>query len=133
MTRLLFVPDPHTLLWLDFDLPPKQLIEQVLRGEWLPPAPFDQMKNPLNAYWQEGLVIISSLTLHTAPVPTANPRLSRRQIEILRCLQDGLTTRQMALRMGLAQRTVFHHIACLKKVYRVSSRAELLRRARSKS
>lgn len=132
MTRLLFVPDPHTLLWLDFDLPPKLLIEQVLRGEWQPPAPYDQLDRQLNAYWQEGLVIVSALAFHTAQIPSPNPLLSRRQVEILRCLQEGLSTSQIALRTGVAPRMVFYHIACLKKIYHATSRAELLRRARSK-
>jgi DNA-binding CsgD family transcriptional regulator len=129
MTRLLFIPNPNTLLWLDQAETPGELVSAVIRGEWKPPAPYAALAGKLAAYWQEGLVIATALPLNSDQVET-RPRLSRRSREILKGLLDGLTTRQMALRMGVHPRTIYNHIAQLKRQLGVASRAELAVKAR---
>lgn len=129
MTRLLFVPDPHSLLWLDDPETPSAIAAAVLRGDWLPPAPFEHLAGSLKVYWQEGLVIISALALDSAAQPPQRVELNLRQRQILKLISDGLTGKQIALRLGLHQRTVFHHIGRLKSILNVSSRAELVRLA----
>lgn len=130
MTRLLFVPNAHTLIWLDLAADPADLVDDILRGDWTPPAPYDGLAGHLKAYWQEGLVIVSTLELYSQAADPARPLLARRQREVLKGLLDGLTTRQMALRLGIQERTVFHHIASLKKLLGANTRAELAHKAR---
>jgi len=129
MTRLLFIPNPHTLLWLDQTETPSELVRAVQQGEWKPPAPFTHLGGKLAVYWQEGLVIAAAVPLNAAP-SAARPRLSRRSREILKGLLEGQTTRQMALRLGVQPRTVYNHIAHLKRSLGVESRIELALKAR---
>jgi DNA-binding CsgD family transcriptional regulator len=129
MTRLLFIPDPHTLLWLDPAEPPEDLFGAVLHGDWVPPAPYAHLAGKLKAYWQENLVIATAVPLYTqAAAP--RPRLSRRSREILKGLIDGLTTRQIALRLGVQPRTIYYHIALLKQQLGAETRSELAAKAR---
>lgn len=129
MTRLLFIPNPHTLLWLDQVETPGELVESISRGVWKPPAPYTHLTGKLAAYWQEGLVIATAVPLNSNPADS-RPRISRRSREILKGLVDGLTTRQMALRLGVHPRTVYNHIAQLKRILAAGTRAELAGKAR---
>jgi DNA-binding CsgD family transcriptional regulator len=130
MTRLLFVPDPNTLIWLDLTSDPAALVADIQLGVWLPPAPYTNLAGQLKVYWQEGLVIVSTLILFGQDETRPRPILSRRQREILKGLMDGLTSRQMALRLGLRERMVFHHIAALKRLLGAGTRAELVVKGR---
>ena len=129
MTRLLFIPNPHTLLWLDQAETPGELVNAVIRGEWKPPAPYTHLTGKLAAYWQEDLVIATAVPLKSNPVEPL-PRLNRRSREILTALLDGLTTRQIALRLGVQPRTIYNHIAQLKLQLGAGTRAELAGKAR---
>jgi DNA-binding CsgD family transcriptional regulator len=129
MTRLLFIPNPHTLLWLDQAETPEELVNAVKQGEWKPPAPYAYLTGKLAAYWQEGLVIVTGMPLNTDPAES-RPRFSRRNREILTGLLDGLTTRQIALRLGVHPRTIYNHIAQLKHRLGAGTRAELAAKAR---
>jgi DNA-binding CsgD family transcriptional regulator len=129
MTRLLFIPNPHTLLWLDQAETPGELVNAVKQGKWKPPAPYANLTGKLAAYWQEGLVIATAVPLNTGSAES-RPQISRRSREILKGLLDGLTTRQMALRLGVHPRTIYNHIAQLKHRLGAGTRAELAAKAR---
>lgn len=101
MTRLLFIPNPHTLLWLDLPGSPHDLVDDILRGDWQPPPPYSGLAGRLNAYWQDELVIVSSVELATNNPRSVQPVLARRQREVLKGLVDGLTTSQIALRQKI--------------------------------
>lgn len=130
MIHLLFVPNAHTLIWLDLNADPAELVDDILRGDWQPPAPYTALAGHLKAYWQEGLVIVSALKLYSQADNPARPVLARRQREVLKGLVEGLTSRQIALRLGIQERTVFHHVASLKKLLNAGTRAELVYKAR---
>ena len=132
MTRLLIVPNPNTLIWLDLTDDPTSLVEDILRGDWHPPAPYDRMAGltgSLKAYWQDGLVIVCGREL-TSTDGVKQPTFSRRQREVLKGLVEGLSSRQIALRLGIEARTVYHHVAQLKGILSAASRAELVHKAR---
>jgi DNA-binding CsgD family transcriptional regulator len=129
MTRLLFIPNPNILLWLEEAEPPDQLVESVLRGTWQPPAPYTSLAGKLDAYWQEGLVIATAVPLNPRPAES-RPRINRRSREILKGLLDGLTTNQIALQLGVQPRTVLYYIAKLKKRFGAVTRAELIGKAK---
>jgi DNA-binding NarL/FixJ family response regulator len=52
----------------------------------------------------------------------SRPRLTPRQLEVLRLLADGLTTEQIAAKLGIAQETARNHIRLLLNELRVHSR-----------
>jgi DNA-binding NarL/FixJ family response regulator len=112
MTRLLFLPDDGSPLSIyESSLSPNEL----LLAAGLP--------GPLTLLCQGNWLFASPQT----PLP---PHLSPRQFQVLAGLAEGLTTRQMALRLGLSQRMISLHIAALKTRLQVQSRPELIRRAK---
>jgi len=112
MTRLLFLPDDGSPVTLyESNLSPVEL----LHAAGLP--------GPL-ALLQQGN------WLFAAPQGALPPSLTARQGQVLSGLAEGLTTRQMAARLGLSQRMVGLHVAALKTRLGAQSRAELIRRAK---
>ncbi len=57
--------------------------------------------------------------------------LSPRQREVLICLMEGDSEKQVAVRLGLSQHTVHDYVKMLHKSFEVSSRGELLARCRA--
>ncbi len=133
MTRLLFVPNPNTLLWLELDQPEELILAEIQAGAWRLPAPFDKVfSGELNAALQDGVITITLRQPPPPSAPAARPTradLSRRQLEVLRGLADGLTTRQLCLRLRISPRTVYTYIAGLKTLFGAQTRAELLAKA----
>lgn len=126
MTRLLFLPTPNILIWLEVSQSPDALLSAIERGEWLPPAPFQGIPvASLQAVCQGDLVTVTTWTDPTAPPP----RLSQRQRQVLAHLVAGQTTRQIAFRLGLSTRMVMYHITELKQRFNAQTRAELVRKA----
>lgn len=112
MTRLLFLPDDGSPITLyESPLSPIELLQAA------------QLPGPLTLLRQGNWLFAA------APAVQA-PRLSPRQVQVLALIADGLTTRQMALRLGLSQRMVSLHVAALKTSLKVLSRPEIIRRAK---
>ncbi len=55
--------------------------------------------------------------------------LTGQQVRVLRLLSQGLTTREIAQRMGLSERSIYEHIRKLKLRLKASTRAQLLLQA----
>jgi DNA-binding CsgD family transcriptional regulator len=66
-----------------------------------------------------------------SPLASARRRISRRQAELLRWLAEGLTNREIALRMGLASSTVKTMLEHLYRRAGTSGRVKLLRWAQA--
>lgn len=61
----------------------------------------------------------------------ANPAgLTRRQVEVLRLLEDGLTNAELAERLFLSVKTVDHHVSAILTKLEVTKRRDAVRRAR---
>ena len=145
MTRLLFLPNDQTFLWLESDQPAKEVVEAVLMGYWVPPEPYGTAladlaeERPLYAFQQGNLVVIATtvpLDLESRVVAAASAKaraadlmLTPRQHDVLQCLAEGLTTKQIALRLGLRPRTIAMHVAALKKRLGTTTRAQSVGRA----
>jgi DNA-binding CsgD family transcriptional regulator len=133
MTHLLFLPDEHTLVLLTVGVDAVTLLSAIQAGQWQPPAPYQALLPDRS--WQA--VLVSGLILVTCAEPSPNsaealavtPTLPQRQREILQLMADGLTTKEIAKRLGISRRTVSMHIAALKKRLGVQTRAESVGRA----
>jgi len=132
MTRILFLPDARTLLWLDLDQPEDRVLADLRAGKWRPPPPYETIPTEsLNAAYQDGVITITlrQKVEPRPPAPPVQPKLSRRQSEVLKGLADGLTTRQICLRLKISRRTVYVYVAELKTLFQAQTRAELLMKA----
>lgn len=73
---------------------------------------------------------------HVVPAPRrattrANPAgLTRRQVDVLRLLEDGLTNAELAQRLFLSVKTVDHHVSAILAKLEVTKRRDAVRRAR---
>lgn len=127
MTRLIFLPTPNTLFWFDIAPDADQVLLAIQRGEWRPPPPYENSPlEDITASCQDGTVLVTLRRLPTDQTQAASRRLNRRQSEVLRHLADGLTTRQIALRLRISPRTVLAYIAELKEMFNVPTRAALI-------
>ena len=57
------------------------------------------------------------------------PRLTERETEVLGLVADGLTSRQIATRLGLSHRTVENHVQSTLRKLHLHNRIELVRYA----
>ena len=57
--------------------------------------------------------------------------LTRRELEILELISEGLTMRQVATRLGISPRTVETHVAKLYRKLSVRTRVQAVARAAS--
>ncbi|MDX9864595.1 MAG: LuxR C-terminal-related transcriptional regulator [Anaerolineaceae bacterium] len=123
MTRLIFLPDRKTFILLESPLPPEALTEAVLRGEWQPPSSYGAAGKRAFQATQQGQVVVVTPDEEGLPV-ISPPDLSRRQCEVLQCLAEGLTNKQIARRLGMSERTVFNHQLALKHSLQVNTLAQ---------
>ncbi len=136
MTRILYLPDAASQYTLDSNLDPAELVVEVAAGRWRPPP-------DIRGYDEEILAGLRAVRLGRdavlifrllepadlqAELPGEAP-LSRRQLAVLQCLAEGLAVKQISRRLGLAERTVFLHLAALKKKLRVLTTAQAVSRA----
>lgn len=138
MTRILFLPNDTAFYTLDSILTPEKLVSAVNSGRWLPPgetAPSDPAApTPAGLHavrlGPNTVLIFHSVDLDQVKVkrPT-DGLLSSRQIAVLQCLAQGMTTRQIAARLGISRRTVYLHLAAIRSSLRAISTAEAVNRA----
>jgi len=124
MTRVLIFKEPDAFSVIEVDAPAERIVAAINRGRWedyLPDA-----HGPLFARQQADVVVVT----HSAPVPVDNlPKLSRREHEVLVLLGEGLTTAQIALRLGLRPRTIRGYVANMKARLDAQNIQQLVARA----
>jgi DNA-binding CsgD family transcriptional regulator len=109
MTRVLIFKAPDAFVVMEVDVPAERIVRAVNQGRWEAYLPGEQ--GPLYARQQGDVVVVT----HSAPVPDEDvPKLSRREHQVLVLLGDGLTTAEIALRLGLRPRTVRGYVASMK-------------------
>jgi NarL family two-component system response regulator LiaR len=137
MARLLFLPNDDTVLLLQSDLSPDDLVCAVLQGKWSPPALYDIRSRPAFRAVRLGSFVI------VAPVEPLSAegsgqrgagimrplRLSQRQTDVLQALCEGLTDKEIAARLGISPHTITNHIGILKSRLGTRTRAQSISRA----
>jgi DNA-binding CsgD family transcriptional regulator len=124
MTRVLIFTEPDAFGVLEVNAPAERIVAAVNRGNWeayLPDQP-----GPLFARQQGQVVVVT----RSAPVPEEQrPKLTRREHQVLVLLGEGLTTAQIALRLGLRPRTIRGYVASMKTRLEAHNIQQLVARA----
>jgi DNA-binding CsgD family transcriptional regulator len=124
MTRVLIFKEPDAFGVVNVDAAPEEIVRAVNggRGEDCLPG----VEGPLFARRQGDVVVVTQ----TAPVSDAQlPRLSRREHQVLVLLGEGLTTAQIALKLGLRPRTIRGYVANMKARLEAQNIQQLVARA----
>jgi len=138
MTRIFFLPNENAFFTLESQVSPEKLVLAVNSGRWLPPTgltttePASSRPIRLHAVRIGRSTILIFSAVDPDQVQTgqlANSPLSKRQIAILQCLAQGMTTRQIAANLGIARRTVYLHLAAIRRSLRAISTSEAVSRA----
>ena len=135
MTRILYLPSESAFYTLDSSLPPGRLILAVNGGRWRPPDGIplrDKTVAGLRAVrlGRSTILIFQPVENELAP-PDSHPTgpLGQRQMQVLQCVAQGMTTRQVAARLGMSRRTVYLHLAAIRHSLSAVSTAEAIQRA----
>ncbi len=138
MTRILFLPNESTFNTLDSILTPEKLVSAVNSGRWFPPGEMPPSDSPaLEKPILQAVRLGPNTVLVFHPIDLDRVKfgrepgaaLSSRQIAVLQCLAQGMTTRQIAARLGISRRTVYLHMAAIRGSLRAISTAEAVNRA----
>lgn len=136
MARVLFLPDESSVIWLQSAWPAETLAAQVRSRRWQPPEPYASWLreggHTLSCAVFGGLVIIQVEQPGPAPArppELSGPMLTRREIEVLQYMAEGLNLAEIAGRLGLSVRTVSSHIRRIKSRFGVRTIAQTLGRA----
>lgn len=124
MTRILLFKEPDAFGVIESDWPVERIVRAVNHGRWEELFPGES--GPLFARQQGDVVVIT----HSAPIPEEElPRLSRREHQVLVLLGNGLTTAQIALKLGLRPRTIRGYVANMKARLQAHNIQQLVARA----
>lgn len=105
----------------------KSLLEAGINGYHLKDQPLHDLKLAVQRVlagerWISS-PLISKLVNRPNPAP-ATPKLTVRQRDILRCLQEGLDNQTIAMKLDLSIKTVENHLTRLYRLLGVNSRLE---------
>ena len=67
----------------------------------------------------------------TAPAPAPLARLTERQIEVLRLIEQGLSNKEIGLALNLSDKTVKVHVTAIFRALNVVTRTQAAREARA--
>ena len=124
MTRVLIFNEPDAFGVIDVNAPAQRIVMAINRGRWEEFLP--DVRGPLYARQQADIVVV---TCSAPPAAEALPKLSRREYEVLVLLGEGLTTAQIALRLGLRPRTIRGYVANMKARLEAHNIQQLVARA----
>lgn len=104
-------------------------LEAGASGYVLKEAPSEEIVEAILAVVTGRRYIGTGLAATSGRAGTARPLLSARESEILRCLADGLASRQIAERLGMSVRTVETHRQNIRRKLDLAGQAELIKYA----
>ena len=135
MTLLLMMLDRQTCLLQKSDLTVDQMAAAIRAGDWS----FAEWENlslsglPRCVTVLDGLVVVSAASPARPLLETTQPPLevnfSPRQTQILGLLMEGLTTKEISIRLRISKRTADEHINEIKRKLEAKTIAQTVGRA----
>lgn len=124
MTKILIFKAPDAFGVIEVKAPAELIVEAINGGRWEDYLPNERA--PMFARQQADVVVVT----HDGPqLIEEKPRLSRREYQVLVLLGEGLTTAQIALKLGLRPRTIRGYIATMKNRLEAQNIQQLVARA----
>lgn len=122
MTHVLIIPDENSMMMMRSPIAPEKLIESINTGAWhsslaiLESLQLVLDPEKLQASRMGQLVVITPRsTGQLSPIDLNSYSLTPRQRQVLSGMMAGLTQKEIAVRLGIAWRTVAWHVCELKK------------------
>lgn len=121
MTHVLLLLNDQSILNFEDQQSAQLLAELINRGVWDPPAPVSHLLNDsgdtrMRAVILGNWVVVSLEDPQELP-RAANPadrKLTNRQHQVLEMISQGMSNKQISIRLGISQRTLNMHIANIK-------------------
>lgn len=126
-------PDVRVIVFTAFDSDERILaaVQAGAQGYLLKGAPRDQLFEALRVVHAGGSllqpVVASKLLIHVsqrAGSPVGSQTMTRRESDVLGLLGAGLQNKEIAARLGIAERTVKFHVGSILKKLAVGNRTE---------
>ncbi len=121
MTLLLVLLDRQTCLMHKSELEPEKLAAKIKSGDWSF-ADWESLwisQRPQQVMALNGLVIVTEGLPLQPLLESAGPRLeiefTHRQLEILDFLMEGMTAKQISVRLKISKRTTDEHLAAIRQ------------------
>ena len=125
MTRILIFHEPDAFGVIEVDAPLERIVRAINAGRGKAYLP-ESLAGPLYARVQGDVIVVTQ----SAPPPREElPRLSRREYQVLCLLGEGLTTAQIAIKLGLRPRTIRGYVAGMKVKVHAQNIQQLVARA----
>ncbi|WP_445011515.1 response regulator [Vreelandella stevensii] len=107
--------------------PSQQLLsalEQILQGQLYLPA--DIMRRPPAQRAPVAASVSSSTVLQGVERPARLPRLTDKQLDVLSCMSQGMSNKQIARELTIAETTVKTHVSAILRKLGASSRVHAI-------
>ncbi|WP_144979629.1 response regulator transcription factor [Halomonas sp. C22] len=107
--------------------PSQQLLsalEQILQGQLYLPA--DIMRRPTAQRAPAAASVSSSAALQDVERPARLPRLTDKQLDVLSCMSQGMSNKQIARELTIAETTVKTHVSAILRKLGASSRVHAI-------
>jgi DNA-binding CsgD family transcriptional regulator len=126
MTRLLYLPDDATVIQLEVELSPAELVSAVNAGM----RPLAVLRNApagkLSAFQVNTTVVIAPVKVRGRPRAAADrPDLTRRQRQVLELNARGFSSEEIAAMLDLSRRTVNYHLNQVRRRVRGESSSRM--------
>ncbi|WP_081136226.1 response regulator transcription factor [Halomonas sp. BC2] len=99
-------------------------LEQILQGQLYLPA--DIMRRPPAQRAPAAASVSSSTALQDVERPGRLPRLTDKQLDVLSCMSQGMSNKQIARELTIAETTVKTHVSAILRKLGASSRVHAI-------
>ncbi|WP_218314386.1 response regulator [Halomonas sp. 18071143] len=99
-------------------------LEQILQGQLYLPA--DIMRRPPAQRAPVAASVSSSTALQDVERPGRLPRLTDKQLDVLSCMSQGMSNKQIARELTIAETTVKTHVSAILRKLGASSRVHAI-------
>lgn len=136
MTHFILIQPDQTFSYQQIMQPADRILQDIQADGKLPDyiKADDTARNPVVNYsallWQEWVIVLPAAPENTSINRLSSEnRLTYRQLDVLHSLSQGMTGKQIAVRLNISRRSVSLHISALKRNLKANTTAECVQKA----